>query len=110
LAKIETQSDGTAIVKLSEPITVNDLEINRATIPKLKGRHLFGAPPLTSIGMILQWAANVVEPKGALEEMSTEDAVQVGDFLFERLHQRRSTGAAPSAESAATSDGAKPSS
>jgi hypothetical protein len=108
--KIEQQSDGSAIVKLGESVTVAGEEVSRLTIPRLKGKHLFGAPAMTSVGMVLQWAANIVSPKGALEELEPRDAVEVGDFLFVLLTRRPTVGAASSASSAATSDGASGSS
>lgn len=110
MASIEKNADGSAIVKLSEPVTVRGEELSRVTIPRLKGKHLFGAPPLTSIGMVLEWASKIVEPRGALEEMTPEDAVAVGDFLFGLLTKRPKAGADSSAASAVTSDGAAPSS
>jgi hypothetical protein len=110
LAKFDTNSDGTTIVKLDAAIVVNGADVSRVTLPKLKGKHLFGAPPLGSMGAILQWAAGIVEPKGALEEMDPVDAVEIGDFLFGKLRRTPVSGAAQSAESADTSDGAAKSS
>ena len=93
MVTFETNADGTVIGTLSQPVKVDGEEMDRFTIPKLKGKHLFGAPPLNSVGSILLWASKIVQPRGLLEEMEPEDAVEVGDFLFRSLNKRQPTGA-----------------
>jgi hypothetical protein len=82
MATFETNSDGTTIVILSEPIKVGKEELTRCTIPKLRGKHLMGLPPLDSLGQFIAFAARVVLPMGAVEEMCPEDANDVGNRLF----------------------------
>jgi hypothetical protein len=83
VAKIETNSDGSAIAKLDEPITLNGEQLTRVTICKIKGRHLMGLPVLGSMGQYLLLASRVVEPAGAIEEMSPDDAVDIGNHVMD---------------------------
>lgn len=82
MATFDTNSDGTIIMTLSEPVTVNGALHERVTIPKLRGRHLMGVPTLDSLGKYVELAARVVEPRGAVEEMCPGDAVAVADQLL----------------------------
>jgi hypothetical protein len=92
VATFEKNSDGSTIVKLAEPIKLGGDELTRVTIPKLRGKHLIGAPVLDSMGQYLVIAARVVEPKGALEEMTPADAVAIGNHIIELIQGKATAG------------------
>jgi hypothetical protein len=99
MATVLRNSDGSAIVELSEPIKLNGQELSRVTIPRIKGKHLVTMPVLdgeASLGVVVGWAMHVVEPKGSVEEMSPADALDVAKALLESLGKSQPTGEPPS--------------
>ena len=80
---VTRNADGSVIVKLATPITVDGDEVTRVTVPALKGRHMMLCPFKASdpgsveIGAFVSFAALIVKPKGAIEEMSPADALAV---------------------------------
>jgi hypothetical protein len=102
VATFETNSDGTTIVILSESIKVGKEELTRCTIPKLRGKHLFKMPAFSQenipLGIIVEWATHIVEPRGAVDEMVPKDANAVAHKLMELyLGKSPATGEKPSA-------------
>ena len=78
--KFEHNQDGSVIVMLQAPIRVRGEEHDRLTIPALKGKHLKSAPFVGSdmaIGQLVDWANKIVEPAGAVDELSVTDAMKV---------------------------------
>lgn len=82
MAKFEDNKDGSCTVKLESPIMVGGEEISRLTIPAIKGRHLMTAPfaysDIPSMGDWSTFAARIVTPAGAFEELEVADAIAVG--------------------------------
>lgn len=81
--KFTRNADGSTIGVLSAPVTVGPVSHDRITIPALKGKHMrkFGmvlGDGSTTIGVLIQLAAEVVEPAGIVDEMAPSDAMDVG--------------------------------
>lgn len=98
--KFDENPDGSVIVKLDAPIKVDGAELGRLTIPKLRGKHLRLAPwflvgsPRT--GELAEFAALVVEPPGAFDELEATDARDIAIHVGLMLGKRQATGDAPS--------------
>jgi hypothetical protein len=97
--RFETNADGSVIVKLAKPVRWKGEELTRLTIPRITGRHMKHAPwefgqPLTT-GMIVEFAAQVVEPLGVLDELDAVVARDVSVEVFATLGKSQVTGAAP---------------
>lgn len=91
-------ADGSAVVKLHDPVRFNGEDIGRLTIPRICGRHmrsanwnLFERPTL---GQAMAWANDIVEPVGVLDELEAnlarDLAMEVSLILVKKS---RSTGA-----------------
>jgi hypothetical protein len=97
-SRVSRNEDGSAIVQLRTPVTVDGETLSRVTIPALRGRHMMSAPNLTdttTIGELITWATKVVEPRGAVEEMVPGDAVLVGNELLASLGKSRASHGVP---------------
>lgn len=92
-------ADGVVIVKLSSPVKFGGEQLTRLTIPRLTGRHMRKAQweygvPLTT-GLIVDFAAYVVEPIGVLDELDAIVARDVAVEVFSLLGKSQATGAEP---------------
>ena len=80
---IARNEDGSVVITLTTPIQLDGDEVTKVTIPALKGKHMMlcpyraADPTSVEIGAIVSFAALVVKPKGAIEEMSPTDALAV---------------------------------
>lgn len=114
MASVAHNKDGSAIITLSEPITVKGQELTRVTIPAPRGKTLRLSPFVLgeqpTVGQLIEYAARVVQPEGAVDEMSTEDAMLCGNELANMLGKSRKTGGDSSDSSGAGTDGAEKSS
>lgn len=85
---IEHNHDGSAIVKLEQPVRVGDTDVTRLTIPRITGRHLrkaqwtFGGGGM-QLGALIAFTADVVLPAGAVDEL---DAVMARNVATEVLN------------------------
>jgi hypothetical protein len=102
---VEENSDGTAIVKLAEPVQFQGAPLSRLTIPRITGKHMRNADwqyghQNFSIGQVVRFANAVVLPAGVIDELdaalATELAVEV---VLHMGKASRVTGAEPSSTS-----------
>lgn len=98
--ELEHNADGTVIVKLREPFRFKGEMLQRLTIPRLTGRHMRLAPwavgETFTVGEIAEFAAKVIEPAGAFDEL---DAIVAKDVCLEvifAMGKHRRTGEPPS--------------
>ena len=79
----DRNTDGSVIVKLAKPITLHGEQVDRATIPALRGKHMricpFGADDGASVPMskLVEFAALVVVPAGFVDELGPMEALAV---------------------------------
>lgn len=98
---LETNADGSAVVKLREPVKWKDEPLARLFIPRVTGRHMQAATwrlfEVPTLGQVMAWANGVVEPVGVLDEL---DAVLARDLATEvaliLAGKSQATGARPS--------------
>lgn len=73
--------DGSIIVKLDAPIKLRGEEHQRLTIPAIKGKHMrlctIKGDGSDTVGTLIEFAAQVVEPIGSVDELEPMDAVTV---------------------------------
>ena len=95
---VEYNADGSAILKLTTPVSFNGDEVSRLTVPRVTGRHLRSAPFLldgnaVSLGQIVSFAASVVLPVGIVDELDAQLARDVAtEVLAIMSGKRRATG------------------
>lgn len=98
--KFEDNKDGSVIVILDAPVVVGKEDISRLTLPALRGKHLRKAPwhlvGAPSLGDVCEFAAEIVEPHGAFDELDASDARDVALHVGAMLGKRRATGDAAS--------------
>jgi hypothetical protein len=98
--KFDENKDGTMIVTLDAPVVLGGEEISRLSVPKLRGKHLRNAPwGLTgnaTLGQLCEFAASIVLPEGAFDELDATDARDVALHVGGMLGKRRATGDEPS--------------
>ncbi len=79
MAEITKNTDGSCVVKLSGSIHVGGEEISRVTIPAIKGKHMRSAPfsagVNVTLGHLVTFAAEIIQPAGSVDEMSPDDAI-----------------------------------
>ena len=97
---LEENRDGSAIVKLARPLELDGRQLSRLTIPALTGRHLRKVPwsytkPAT-LGEVATFAADVIEPEGALDALPAKLANDLAAEVLIRLGKSQATGEAPS--------------
>lgn len=86
---LQTQknSDGTLIVELPEPVSMNGETYTRLTIPKIKGKHLkkcpisVGSDGKVNIGNLVEFASIVVTPAGIVDELEPGAAMEVASLV-----------------------------
>lgn len=90
--RIVENADGTLIVRLVEPITVDGQELGRLTVRRVRVRDVravFGVPEIQA----LAYADLLIEPARALDELATEYDFNVALRAVERaLEKFRSAG------------------
>jgi hypothetical protein len=97
--RFETNADGSVIVKLEKAVRFKGEDLTRLTIPRITGRHMrhasweYGSPLTT--GMLIDFAAHVVEPLGVLDELDAIVARDVSVEVFATLGKAQGIGAAP---------------
>jgi hypothetical protein len=79
---VEYNADGSAILKLRDPVRFEGAEVERLTVPRVTGRHLRAAPFLldgsaATLGQIVTFANEVVVPAGVLDELDAQVARDV---------------------------------
>lgn len=95
--KFDHNQDGSVIVKLSYPVTVNGEQTERATIPALRGKHLRVCPFNAGtadipVGKLVEFAALIVMPVGVVDELDPVDAIAVGAEVAAQVGKSRRTG------------------
>jgi hypothetical protein len=102
---IERNNDGSAIVKLRDPVVFDTGRgadtIGRLTIPRVTGRHMRAATwPLgqsPTLGQTLAWANAIVEPVGIVDELDAQLARDIAtEVALMLVGKRPKTGAEPS--------------
>jgi hypothetical protein len=70
---LETNADGSAVVRLRDPVRFGGQQLTRLTIPQITGRHMractWGLFDRPTLGQVMAWASDVVEPQGVLDEL-----------------------------------------
>lgn len=101
MASIEHNGDGSAIVKLTNPVKFKGEEHSRVTIPPLTGKQMRKSPvrlgELPTLGELSEFAAIIAQPSGIFDELSWADAKQVGEAVLEMLGKSLSSGEPASA-------------
>lgn len=96
---IEQNADGSAIVYLKTPIRLKGEEYERVTVPALRGKHMrkcpivAGATGEVPVGVLVEFAAQVVLPEGAVDEMTSEDAIRCAVEVASKMGKSQKTGA-----------------
>lgn len=97
---IEENADGSAIVKLQKPVMLDGQPLDRLTVPALRGKHMrhaswaYGSVP--TMGQVIGFAAEVVLPRGALDELEAHVARDLAVEVTLLLGKSQATGEAPS--------------
>jgi len=102
---VEHNGDGSAVVRLREPIKFTDKtgrtdQLSRLTIPRICGRHMRSATwnlfERPTLGQAMAWAADIVEPVGVLDELEANLARDIAmEVSLILVKKSRSTGEAP---------------
>jgi len=99
MASVEYNKDGSAIIKV-ETFKLNGEEHSRVTVPPLRGRHMrkigWSGGAEVAIGKLVDLAAEIIEPAGSIDSMSSEDALFCATVVADFLGGRRQTGDSPS--------------
>ena len=98
---IEENGDGSAVVKLAQPVLFQREQLTRLTIPRITGRHMRAArwrvSGASTMGDAVSFAASLIEPVGVVDELdgalAAQLAVEVALILFAKSSQRRSAAA-----------------
>jgi hypothetical protein len=101
MATFAHNQDGSVIVTLAAPITLNGEKHDKVTIPALRGKHMRVCPFMAGqadvrIADLVEFAAEIVVPHGAVDEMTPSDAIQVGSEVALMLGKSRTTGSSAS--------------
>lgn len=74
--RVEHNADGSVIIRLEKPVKVNGDAHTRLTIPRITGRHLrnatwtfAGSSDGMQLGELIAFTADLVEPRGAVDEL-----------------------------------------
>lgn len=98
---LEQNADGSAVVRLRDPVRYRDQELTRLTIPVITGRHMRAASwqlfEKPTLGQVMAWSSGVVQPDGVLDEMEANLARDIATEVAVILIKKSlPTGAPPS--------------
>jgi hypothetical protein len=99
VAMIQHNDDGSVILTLLKSITIDGEKLERVTLRALTGKDMrkatFTDEP--TVGQMIDLAAHVVEPPGAIDVMGAADACDAGLAVGQMLGKSRTSGAQGSA-------------
>ncbi len=101
--RIEHNRDGSTVLKLSASVKVGGEKVDRLFIPALTGRHMrraqWSLSEGASVGDLVTFAAEVVEPVGAVDELPAWVARNVGVEVANALGKSRAGAGEPPSSS-----------
>lgn len=94
---VEENADGSAIVKLRDPVMFQGESLTRLTIPRLTGRHMRRAGWIIgekiAVGRLVEFAAEIIEPVGVVDELPGPIALNLGSEVIVLLGKSGQIGA-----------------
>lgn len=93
---LEENEDGSAIVKLAQPVKLGNELVSRLTIPAITGKHMRACPwrfgETVSIGGAVDFAASLIEPAGIVDVLPAILARDLGGEVLELMGKFLTTG------------------
>ena len=95
---LEQNADGSAVVKLRDPVQWEGDALTRLTIPAVTGKHMRACPwsygDRPNVGQLVSFAAEVIEPRGVVDALPALIARDLGVEVMLALGKSLGIGAA----------------